>query len=47
MTLAIFFILNISLAAAMFALESRITYLNNRLSNVERALSFLNKKYND
>ena len=47
MTLAISFILNIFLAAAMFALELRITYLNNRLRNVERALSSMNKKYND
>ena len=47
MTLAISFILIIFLAAAMFALELRITYLNNRLRNVERALSSMNKKYND
>ena len=47
MTLAISFIFNIFLAAVMFALELRITYLNNRLRNVERALSSMNKKYND
>ena len=47
MTLAISFILIFLLAAVTFALELRVTLLNNRLRNVERALSSLNKKYND
>ena len=47
MTLAIAYILIIFLAAAGFALELRVTRLTERLRNVERALSLLNKKYND
>jgi HAMP domain-containing protein len=47
MTLAIAFILIIFLAAAGFALELRVTRLTERLRNVEKALSLLNKKYND
>jgi HAMP domain-containing protein len=47
MTLAVSFILIIFLAAAGFALELRVTRLTERLRNVERALSSLNKKYND
>jgi len=45
--LAISFILIIILAAMGFALELRVTRLTERLRNVERALSLLNKKYND
>ena len=47
MTLAISFILIIFLAAGGFALELRVSRLNDRLLNVERALSSMNKKYND
>ena len=47
MMLAISFILIIFLAAVMFALELRVTRLTERLRNVEKALSLLNKKYND
>ena len=45
--LAISFILIIFLAAVTFALELRVSRLNDRLRNVERALSSLNKKHND
>ena len=47
MMLAISFILIIFLAAVTFALELRVSRLTERLRNVERALSLLNKKYND
>jgi HAMP domain-containing protein len=47
MTLAIAYILIIFLAATVVALELRVTRLTERLRNVERALSLLNKKYND
>ena len=47
MMLAIAYILIIFLAATGLALELRVTRLTERLRNVERALSFLNKKYND
>jgi HAMP domain-containing protein len=47
MMLAIAFILIIFLAAAALALELRVTRLTERLRNVERALSLLNKKSNE
>ena len=37
----------IFLAAHVFALDLRVSRLNDRLRNVERALSSMNKKYND
>jgi hypothetical protein len=47
MTLAIAYILITFLAALVAMLDSRVTRLTERLRNVEKALSLLNKKYND
>ena len=47
MIAALTFCLILILVAVTITLENRVARLTDRLRNVERALSSMNKKYND